>query len=151
MAPETLPLNGENAVIRVCLNCGNIWRSRTDIARPQCYKCRRTRSREATPEEIEAYETGITNVHLLNPQQEDPEIPTPEDFAGIPDDQMLDPTPGAEAPTPEAPPASGGGIPPAAIAIGAVLLIGAIAGVYFLYVRPKNADLQSQEQGTVTA
>lgn len=151
MSPETLPPDGDTHTIRVCLNCGNIWKSRNDVARAQCYKCRKTRSRPATAEEIAAYETGITNVHLLDPPgaEEPPEDPPAED-PGLTDDQMLDLPPGAEPPAEEPTPA-GGGIPPVAIAIGAVLIVGALAGCYFLFIRPKNSDMVDQEQDPVTA
>lgn len=148
MEPETLP---PDAVIRVCLNCGNIWKSREGVARPQCYRCRKTKSREATPEEIAAYGVGITNIHLINPP-EDPGTaadPEPED-PGLTDDQMLDPEPGETPTPPEDPaPAAGGGIPPVAIAIGAVLVVGALAGCYFLFIRPQNRDMGDQEPDQV--
>ncbi len=151
MPPETLPPDGDTHTIRVCLNCGNIWKSRNDVARAQCYKCRKTRSRPATAEEIAAYETGITNIHLLTPPGETPppEEEPPEEVPGLTDDQMLDLLPGAEE-QPETPTPAGGGIPPVAIAIGAVLLVGALAGCYFLFIRPKNRDMDDQEQDQVT-
>lgn len=53
--------------VLVCLNCGHIWEAKTGTLRPQCFDCKRQRTRAATPEEIAQYDQGETKISLKTP------------------------------------------------------------------------------------
>src|SRR5208337_5032980 len=53
--------------VLVCLNCGHVWEAKAGTLRPQCFECKRQRTRPATPEEIAQYDQGVTKIAMIPP------------------------------------------------------------------------------------
>lgn len=55
-AESAVPQQKSTRRMLACLHCSRVWEADPKTIRPQCYSCKRTRTREATPEEIAAYD-----------------------------------------------------------------------------------------------